>query len=333
MSDTRTLLCDTADGLFRSIAHETDFGENWTRIADAGFASLLVPEASGGFGGDWGDAFAVLRLAGQHHLALPIGEAIVATAALAMAGIDVPEGSTGLADGVTGMISGSRFSGTLHRLPWGRNLDHVVAGMEGRVVLLNCSAAAAVERGTNLAGEARDTLRFEAVAVQAVPGPDPRALGAFARVAQAAGALDAALAMAVEHVNARQQFGKPLSKLQAVQQNLAVAAVEAAAVNTAGQAAAFALDCGDAAIEIAAAKLRTNVAIGLTSGIVHQVHGAIGFTEEYPLHLLTRRLNAWRSEFGGDRHWADILGREVARAGSAGFWNELTRRSDRIANA
>ena len=37
-------------------------------------------------------------------------------------------------------------------------------------------------------------------------------LGAFARTAQIAGALDAALAMSVAYVNERQQFGRPLGK-------------------------------------------------------------------------------------------------------------------------
>jgi acyl-CoA dehydrogenase len=134
--------------------------------------------------------------------------------------------------------------------------------------------------------------------------------------------------MAIDHVNTRQQFGKPLSKLQAVQQSLAIAAIEAAAVNSAGQAAALALDRGPALFEVAAAKLRTNIAIGQAVGIVHQVHGAIGFTEEYPLHPLTNRLASWRSEFGGDRYWADILGAMAARWGGSGLWAELTRRSD-----
>ena len=40
-------------------------------------ATLLVPEDKRGFGGDWGDLFAVLRLAGIHALAAPLGETIV----------------------------------------------------------------------------------------------------------------------------------------------------------------------------------------------------------------------------------------------------------------
>jgi acyl-CoA dehydrogenase len=153
-------------------------------------------------------------------------------------------------------------------------------------------------------------------------------LGAFVRVALSAGALDAALAMSIEHVNTRQQFGKPLSKFQAVQQSLAVFAVEAAAVNVAGAAAAAALDRGEATFEIAAAKLRTNMAIGIGTGIAHQVHGAIGFTQEYPLHPLTRSLIRWRSECGSDAYWAGILGGLACANGGEGLWAEMTRRAD-----
>ena len=328
MSETRNLLCDTAETLFADLAAAPDFQAGWSRLTEAGFLGLLVPEAAGGFGGDWGDLFAVLRIAGQHHLALPLGEAIVASAALAASNTSVGQDIVGVADTAQGELADGRFTGVLPRAPWGRELDRVIAAVGGRVVLLSCRDGVA-ELAANTAGEPRDTLRFDHAPAQELACDDPRVAGAFVRVGQAAGALDAALAIAIEHVNGRRQFGRALSQFQAVQQNLAVAAVEAAAVNTAGQAAAAALDLGDGAFEMAAAKLRTNMAIGLASGILHQVHGAIGFTEEYPLQLLTRRLYAWRSEFGGDRYWADVLGRTVARAGPVGFWEEMTRRSDR----
>jgi acyl-CoA dehydrogenase len=158
---------------------------------------------------------------------------------------------------------------------------------------------------------------------------DDQALGAFVRVALAAGAMDAVLAMSVEHANTRVQFGKPLAKFQAVQQSLATLAVEAAAVNVAGAAAAAALDKfgrDGATFEMAAAKLRTNQAIGIGTAIAHQVHGAIGFTHEFDLHPLTTSLMAWRSDYGNDAYWAGILGGLACAEGGAGLWVEITRR-------
>ena len=255
MSENRTLLTDMAEGLFSEVA-KGDPAAGWPRVAEAGFATLLIPEDNGGFGGDWGDVFAVMRIAGFHALDLPLGETIVAAKLLADTGEAVPDGPL--------------------------SLDH----------------------------------------------PTHRPLGAFLRVAQSAGALDAALAMSIEHCNTRVQFGKPLAKFQAVQQALAQLAVESAAVNVAGQAAAIALDRGDAVFEIAAAKLRSNMAIGIGTAIAHQVHGAIGFTQDYGLHHLTRRLIGWRSEFGNDAYWAGMLGGMAAAEGGAGLWAAIARRSD-----
>lgn len=153
-------------------------------------------------------------------------------------------------------------------------------------------------------------------------------LGAFARVAQIAGALDAALALSVGYVNERQQFGRPLGKFQAVQQSLASFACEAAAANCAAMGAAQALDRGDAAFEIAAAKLRANRAVGIGTQVAHQVHGAIGFTQEYPLQHLTKRLWQWRSEFGNEAYWAKRVGNSVIERGADNFWPDLTERTD-----
>jgi alkylation response protein AidB-like acyl-CoA dehydrogenase len=191
-------------------------------------------------------------------------------------------------------------------------------------------------------GDAFAILRIAGAKVPHLPvgelvvgGEVTRPFGAFIRVAQSAGALDAALSMSIDHVNTRQQFGKPLAKLQAVQQVLAIFATEAAAVNVAGEAAAAALDRAggdiDAALfEIAAAKLRTNKAIGVAASIAHQVHGAIGFTREYDLHRLTGPLLDWRSDHGNDAYWAGVLGDMAAKLGGAGLWAEVTRRGDRL---
>jgi alkylation response protein AidB-like acyl-CoA dehydrogenase len=134
--------------------------------------------------------------------------------------------------------------------------------------------------------------------------------------------------MSITYANERVQFGKPIGKFQALQQNLAIFAEEAAAVNCAGPAACRAMAKGDAGFEIAAAKLRANMAIGVGNMIAHQVHGAIGITREFSLQYFTRRLLSWRSEFGNDRHWANVLGSQVTAAGADAFWSNLTARSD-----
>ena len=151
---------------------------------------------------------------------------------------------------------------------------------------------------------------------------------AFARACQIAGALDAALALSIAYANERQQFGRPLGKFQAVQQSLASFACEAAAANCAAMGAAQALDRGNAEFEVAAAKLRANRAVEMGTSVAHQVHGAIGFTEEYALAPLTRRLWQWRSEYGNDAYLSARLGSKVIAQGAERFWPELSARTD-----
>lgn len=312
MSDNRTLLTDMADGLFAELAG-ADFATTWPRLAEAGFATLLVPEEKGGFGGDWGDLFAVLRLAGQHALPSTLGETIVAHKVLGDAGVSAPEGAIGLLDG--------------NRVAFGRHCAAVLA--PGKLL---AGEICDWHEGVSPDGNPRDRLgEIEGFEVAFASNADLRAKGAFVRVAMAAGALEAGFQLAIDHVNTRVQFGKPLAKFQAVQQALAEASSEIAAVGASAQAAAAAFDAGDAGFEIAAAKLRTNRAIEIAVPILHRVHGAIGFTMEYPLNRYTRRLMGWRSEFGNDAYWARTLGERVAKGGGIALWRKMTERGDRKA--
>lgn len=236
MSEARDLLCDTARAVFAEATLQ-----GMAPVEDAGFAALLVPETHGGFGGDWGDVHAVLRLAGALVPDLPVAA-------------------------------------------------HIIGDRDGRLL-------------------------------------------AAATVSLMAGAMGQALQLSIDHVNMREQFGRPLGKFQAVQQSLAVMACEAAAVDVAAAALAARLDMvgldpAQAAFEIAAAKLRANRAVGVVTGIAHQVHGAIGFTQDYDLHRLTIPLMRWRSEQGNDACWAQRLGALAARGGGTALWATLTDRSD-----
>jgi alkylation response protein AidB-like acyl-CoA dehydrogenase len=157
------------------------------------------------------------------------------------------------------------------------------------------------------------------------------ALQPAATVSLMAGAMGQALALSIEHVNTRQQFGRPLGKFQAVQQSLAVMAcevraVEAAAAALAARLDAVGLDVAAADFEIAAAKLRANRAVGVVTAIAHQAHGAIGFTREYELSRVTIPLMRWRGAHGNDAYWAQLLGRQVAEFGGKGLWEALTAR-------
>ena len=75
---------------------------------------------------------------------------------------------------------------------------------------------------------------------------------------------------------------------------------------------------------VAAAKIRAGEAAGAGAAIAHQVHGAMGFTREYSLHQSTRRLWAWRDDFGAESIWATRLGALAIEGGADTLWPTLT---------
>jgi hypothetical protein len=150
--------------------------------------------------------------------------------------------------------------------------------------------------------------------------------GAIVRSLQCAGALGRVLDLTIEHVNTREQFGRPLAKFQAVQHALAQLASEVAAASAAADhaAAAFARPAAEAEIVVGVARVRIGEAVGIANGLAHQMHGAIGFTEEHALHRYTTALWRWRDEFGGHRFWARKVGAAAMAAGPAGYWPMVT---------
>jgi acyl-CoA dehydrogenase len=229
-------------------------------------------------------------------------------------------------------------------VPWAQQVSALaLIADSGAGAMVACLAEPATAEGVtvkadhNLAGEPRDTLSFDGVALPAAMvrpagrGVDRVSLfrrGALTRAVQMAGALERVLDLAVRYANERVQFGRPIGKFQAIQQNLAVAAGHVAAAGAAADAAVETLGpTGRNASDffpIAAAKTRVGEAAGAAAAIAHQVHGAIGFTYEHQLHHATRRLWSWRDEFGAEAYWSGEIGRQVAARGADQLWPFIT---------
>ncbi len=305
----------------------------WETVNEAGFPDALVAgaERPGDLAG-MADAAAILREAGRHAVPLPLAETMIARWVLAGAGIEAPEAPLTLAPVVRGEridLAKGRAVGRATQVPWARQAAGIMVLAEGQVALLPREAAV-LKKGKSLAGEPRDELSVdEAVAAKpAAPGVDGELvyrLGALCRAVLMAGALDEVLKLAVQYANDRVQFGRPIGKFQAIQQQLAVAAENVAAAGVAADAAVeAAAGNGDLAFTVAVAKARVGEAAGKAAEIAHQVFGAIGFTHEHRLHHLTRRLWAWRDEFGVESEWQQELGRLAASRGGDGLWPLLT---------
>ena len=297
-----------------------------------------MPEDAGGYGVDIADALSLLRVAGEFALPLPLAETMIAGYLLAGAGIDIPDGPLTVAPVVaTDRLILTRngdawhLAGTAARIPWARHAAAiaVLAEYNGAPhVALIAAGAFELTHGENLAREPRDMIHIDAVPLAVAPTAltpaSLRALGAAARSLQIAGALARIIAMTSQYAQDRVQFGRPIGKFQAVQQNLAVLAGQTAAAGAASDLAAEAVANGIRVLPIAAAKSRCGEAASIGAGIAHQAHGAIGFTYEHNLHFFTKRLWSWRDEFGNESEWNLLLGRHMAEAGADRLWSEIT---------
>ena len=356
MNELQTILAETCTRLFTdhvttAVLEGAEKGEwpaaLWQALEENGLTLPQVPEARGGAGGSWNDAFVVLMAAGRFAAPVPLAETILAGSILAEAGLDAPLGPMTVApvhidEGLTLARQGGGWvlSGRATRVPWGARAEHVVVVADAGgapMIALVAGGRAKTEADGSLAREPRDTLTWSgAPVVVAAPlrgrlGKQPVwAGGALVRSAQMAGGLEFLLAQSVKYVTERKQFGRPLAAFQAIQQNLALLAGHTAAAGMAAQQAFHTVERtgegGDAAFEIAVAKVRTGEAASLGAGIAHQAHGAIGFTYEHSLHFVTRRLWSWRAEFGAESHWSVALGRKVAAHGAEALWPHMTSR-------
>ena len=322
----------------------------WHELEQAELPLVGVPEDAGGAGGSLSDAAAVLRIAGQHAAPVPLAETCLAGWLLSGSGLKVPRGPLTVGPvlnenvRVTKVGAAWRVSGSIKRIPYARISKQLVLladSAQGLMVVAVDTVQCRVTSGRNLGFEARDDVVLEDVtAVAAAPAGSGityeslQARGTLLRAVQIGGALEHALQLACEYAKQRSQFGRKIAQFQAIQQELArcggeVAAAVAAALSAAGVVERLASDDNaDAAyqtlIAVAAAKIRAAEAAREAVAITHQVHGAIGVTDEYALHHVTLRALSWREEFGNEAYWSMRLGRAMLAAGADAYWPALS---------
>jgi acyl-CoA dehydrogenase len=209
---------------------------------------------------------------------------------------------------------------------------HLIVEVDGDPAFARINPdTAQIELAENLAGEPRDTLLFDGLHVGSsdwlAAGDLIAALvlrGALMRTIAMAGAMTSLFDMTTTYTQDRVQFGRPISKFQAVQQLLARLAGEVQVSVSAARAAVVAVQSGTAELEIAAAAVRVSEAAEVASRIAHQLHGAIGVTREYPLHVFTTRLRSWSNEFGNRAAWSKMIARQMLGATEPSVWSLLT---------
>ncbi|MBL1098690.1 acyl-CoA dehydrogenase [Streptomyces coffeae] len=123
---------------------------------------------------------------------------------------------------------------------------------------------------------------------------------AFATAAQSLGTGLALLERTVAYVKARRQFGRAVGSFQAVKHRLAdvLIGLEFARPLLYGAAVALASGAASTRAEVAAAKVAAGEAGYAAARAALQLHGAIGYTDEFDLSLWIRRARALRSAWG-----------------------------------
>lgn len=263
----------------------------WRDLVASGFLDALVPEDKGGAGLALHDVFALVAATGEVCLPVPFAETMAARALLAARGAALPE------DAVVVLAPPSAI------IPLAAAATHALVPKDDRIVLV-----ALGDVGPDPFGAGGGSVASDAPEVLAVPAGsiDLSVFAAGLTAAKMAGAMARLLEMSVRYANERVQFGRPLGKFQAIQQQLAVMAEQVVSAQVAARIGMAGAHFDP--VRVAMAKTRTGEAAHQVVAIAHAVHGAIGVTEEYDLQLLTRRLKQWQLAFGSESYWAGRLG-------------------------
>ena len=334
MINTEGMVAETAAKIYtdlcgREVPHEAEAGTYpqalWDALSENGLPLAWVSEDNGGFGADYDEVFGAIWVSAEAASPVPFAETLVANWLLDRAGIAIPEGASTFA-----LLEGKTAS-----VPFASTADHVAvydAGKSEIALYKSADVPAGDMQALSPDGDVRMDFSGATPVASAATNISRRAVEALiltVRAVQMAAAIEAALNMSIAYVSDREQFGRPLSKFQAIQHQLAVAASESAAATMAATQAASALarnadDPEKAWHEAVVAKVQIGHSVEAVTVPFHQVHGAMGYTQEYDLHHFTRRLWAWRDALGNEHHWSKTLGAELAVTSPDQIWKGVT---------
>jgi alkylation response protein AidB-like acyl-CoA dehydrogenase len=288
----------------------------WSALAEMGVLGIMVPEANGGLGMTQEDLVPLLIEAGWAALPDPVSATAGVAVTLLAQATDSEKRAGGLLAGIAaGELSfGCAFLAgrvaTSNFVPAATSLDQILLCVNDQVHVVG-PASLPLERVQSVDG-ARDLFRLDLVdqldnstvlltgeaAESATRSAfDFAALGAAAELI---GLSRRMLEMTVLYATERKQFGVQIGSFQAVKHHLTNAslAVEFAEPLVLRAANSLALGNPQASVHVSMAKAKASAAAKAAAAASLQVHGAIGYTVEYDLHLYMKRSWALAGEFG-----------------------------------
>jgi alkylation response protein AidB-like acyl-CoA dehydrogenase len=226
---------------------------------------------------------------------------------------------------------GWALSGRKQFVPWAHVADVLLVPArtpDGLTLFLVDPAAAGLtldpapvmDLATRLASVKLDAVPVAGDAVLGSPGQAGPLLagllrrGAVGAAAEMLGAARRCLDMAVGYAKVREQFGQPIGSFQAIRHKCAEMLLEVENAHAAVYYAAWALDAkaDDGELAASVAKAYVGDAARKVCGEAIQVHGGIGFTWEYDLHLYFKRAKALEAMYGDAEYHRELIVRRVA---------------------
>jgi len=330
--------------------------EIWMRLSELGLVGIFVPEEHGGPGGTIFDQTLVAEEIGAFDVAVPavtsslaafilVGLATEASLAAVPAVIDGSEvvlaamsAARGLDLGVTAVEDdgGWRLSGSVDDLLEAASASRLVLFAETAdghgwflvdvpavgVQLLDQPSLDRTQRLGALALNSAHARLLSADPGESLAAEASR-LAWLLLAAQATGAAERALRLTVGYAGERRAFGQPIGRFQAVKHRAAEMLLSVENARSAVYNAAWALD-GDRVDVVLASHMAKAVGTENAVSVIQtaiQMHGGIGYTWEYDLHLLLRRAKSCELVLGSPtEHFAAIasalLDLHLSRTGS-----------------
>jgi alkylation response protein AidB-like acyl-CoA dehydrogenase len=274
-------------------------------MREMGWTALLVPEADGGAGLGMAEFCALAEELGAALLPEPLlGAATAARIHPALAAdsrIVLPawqERANSLATGGVTLRDG-RLDGRKVFVPMAAGADAFLVVTEAGCALVPADAPGlTVSVETTQDGGHFGTLTFDRAPAEPVAADATAALeeATLAVAATLLGVMERAFALTLDYLKTRQQFGEPIGSFQALQHRCVDLQIQIALTRASLEAAARTLDTVTAAAAaapraaaVSRAKARAAHAAMLVTREAIQLHGGIGYTDEYDVGLYLRR--------------------------------------------
>lgn len=303
-------------------------------MAEMGWLTLRLPEEAGGLGLGMGEYCALAQELGAGLVPEPlIGAALACRLAPSALPDDMITGATiclaAWQDDANSLIwrgtriDGGRVTGCKRFVPGASGAGaFVVASADGVAIMPRDTKGLRVTCAWTQDGCEVGTVEMDGAAALAI-GPAETVDAALdeAMLATAAyllGLAERAFDMTIGYLKTRKQFERPIGSFQALQHRATDMKIQLALTRASVVSAAAAIDDGasDAAraMAVSRAKCRASEAALLVSREAIQMHGAIGFTDEYDVGLFVRKAMTWSNLYGSPAWHRKRFGALIAEA-------------------